>query len=235
MTFTAVGTELNPTVDSKDSNKYYSVIEVNSNDFMGLPINDMKQEPVIDSDLLNFQNMWSNNNQQLSFTSENIEPNTYNNIGSILTNLELIRNNSNLDFNNFDMLGEHHAMTSQQMQQNPYLHQDLDPNSGAINHQVINYDYNSQNHTITDISNTILRDQDGKTNFPYQTSNSYEQQQQQQPPQQQQQQPPPGVYVKTEENIIVLPPLNDYMHQTMQQQQSVDVNIVYYPVKYDVE
>lgn len=118
---------------------------------------------------------------QDEFTYEKQYPsnNTYNNIGNILTNLELMGSNSNFDASNFDIIPSYNDMpcNSQHKQIDPntlidnsvpyysncnyqstnsteyYVIQNIETNSQNI---IQNYDFNSQGHTITDISHTML-------------------------------------------------------------------------------
>lgn len=68
-----------------------------------------------------YQNMWATESPQMEYTSKAIDTNipkheqlnantgnSYNSIGNILTNLELLGNNSNLDTSNFELIGSNY-------------------------------------------------------------------------------------------------------------------------------
>lgn len=86
---------------------------------------------------------------------------TYNNIGNILTNLELLGNNSNFDASNFEII------TSNREQQSKVILNEVNPSTSHHNGlsyfqpvqqpNFIDLQTNSlQSHTITDISNTYV-------------------------------------------------------------------------------
>lgn len=151
-----------------------------------------------------YPNMWSNESTQMEYAQNNLdsvkpEPqhqqqqpstaaNTYNSIGNILTNLELLGNNSNFESSNFEIISSnydhtmHPQQAAQQQQQQPELKSNnshLSTANGEAKHnagihidslhdtgsssQSVSYfniqsqtTYNNRSHTITDISNTIL-------------------------------------------------------------------------------
>lgn len=89
---------------------------------------------------------------------------TYNNIGNILTNLELLGNNSNFDASNFELI------TSNREQQSKVILNDVNPSHPSTSHGMSYFNIqpiqqtnfidlqanNLQSHTITDISNTYV-------------------------------------------------------------------------------
>jgi len=114
--------------------------------------------------------IWNGNQQQIEYQQpydNTIQPNTYNNIGSILTNLELIDSHSiSADSNNYGFVqqksNENFNINDQNAtQQYNMVTQDYSDSITVHDHQIndvcLNYDYNSQSHTITDISNTFLK------------------------------------------------------------------------------
>ncbi|KAL5287404.1 hypothetical protein ACFFRR_008361 [Megaselia abdita] len=172
--------------------------------------------------------------QQQQQQQQHHSQNYNNNIGSILTNLELIGNNNPGMEYNFDLVAPPPPIGTQHQQHQQQQHQ---PNSHPQQTHALsylNYDYANPNHTLTDIS-------DQKNNFqPYAT-----------PPIPT---PPPSaasstgtavpydngtrggggggtVYQQTEDTKPILPPISDYMqhHHPQHQQPASDGSNVYYP------
>lgn len=99
-------------------------------------------------DLIHYQDLWNTNDQSHEEYNTEIdgtnESHTYNNIGSILTNLEMMENQINHNDTNIGLTQFQTAVEINQIKT-----QNVDQAS---------YDFNSHNHTIIDISNTFLRE-----------------------------------------------------------------------------
>lgn len=107
------------------------------------------------------QNAWHSDSPQVDISAaQSSQKVTYNNIGNILTNLELLGNNSNFDASNFEII------TSNRDQQSKVILNDVNPTISHHNGmpyfdiQQPNFidlqTNNLQSHTITDISNTYV-------------------------------------------------------------------------------
>lgn len=113
---------------TSNDNMDYSVVGVNSNDYMHVPNQgidpsmDKHQQQLMNIPgtnlFYNQDNMWDAANQ-----TGNQQGNTYNNIGNILTNLELIGNNSNFE-NSFDIVTSQGMENPQPQQTMPSAYQD---------------------------------------------------------------------------------------------------------------
>lgn len=110
-------------IDSKD-NKMFSLLEMGSPDFMHVDMPQFCKPELSDVDLLQYQNLWSTESTQMDYNSGQTsqQANTYNNIGNILTNLELLGNNSNFDASNFEIITSNYEQQHIGSQQQP-LHQ----------------------------------------------------------------------------------------------------------------
>lgn len=111
-----------------------------------------------------FQNAWHSDSTQMDISAaQSSQKVTYNNIGNILTNLELLGNNSNFDASNFELI------TSNREQQSKVILNEVNPSTS--HHNGMSYfniqpvqqpsfndlqTNNLQSHTITDISNTYV-------------------------------------------------------------------------------
>ncbi|GAB0094245.1 hypothetical protein DMENIID0001_095060 [Sergentomyia squamirostris] len=150
---------LNPPVNKETFIPAQNNFTLNPQDIIEIPPQTMDN-----SSFLPYQyNMWDNqfncqqpiNQQPLPVNSQA----TYNNIGSILTNLELMDNSATFD-PTYDFF---ETSTQQQQQQQPFYSngQSCPPDSNLLQWQskIDHYDFNSQNHTLTDISNTFLREE----------------------------------------------------------------------------
>lgn len=148
-------------IDSKD-NKMFSLLEMGSTDFMHVDMPQFCKPELSDVDLLQYQNLWSTDSTQMDYNSGQAsqQANTYNNIGNILTNLELLGNNSNFDASNFEIITsnyeQQHVGTQQQQihqQQQSQTHQ-MQPmqkstarqNLSHSRHQV-HQTHNNQHHS----------------------------------------------------------------------------------------
>lgn len=174
-------------VPAQNNMSSYSLVDVNSESLMSLQL---KSDPnqrndggqimdIPNADLIHYQDLWHPSHMHYSNNIEQNSPNnTYSNIGSILTNLEMMDNQTNsmpdpnmpmsscaggvssgniyhheTDMNRAQAhtQSQHVPHTSQNQHQSHQQHQQMDQSH-------LNYDFNSQNHTITDISNTFIKD-----------------------------------------------------------------------------
>lgn len=152
------------------NSRVFSLIEVNTNDLMNFENDSKNDNQVMDipnSDLILYDDVWNNtqNNQSLTHQfqqniDQNSQNNSYSNIGQILTNLELIGNHPSAE-QNYDLKSMPYDPNA--MKTLPAVYNDqINSNSNNINHFEHSsslYDYsNSQNHTLTDISHTFLKE-----------------------------------------------------------------------------
>lgn len=162
-------------VPSQNNMSGYSLVDVNSESLMSLQL---KSDPnhrsdsgqimdIPNADLIHYQDIWntSGHSSHIQYSNnidQNPANNTYSNIGSILTNLEMMDNQTNsMPDSSIALAGVgpnvyHHESEMSRNQQNH-------PQSQHSQHQQmeqshLNYDFNSQNHTITDISNTFIKE-----------------------------------------------------------------------------
>ncbi|KAG4076337.1 hypothetical protein HA402_005780 [Bradysia odoriphaga] len=135
-----------------DKTSKMPLIELNSNEYIQIP------------PMMQYQNPWHSDSTQMDISAaQSSQKITYNNIGNILTNLELLGNNSNFDASNFEII------TSNRDQQSKVILNDVNPSTSHHNGmsyfnipsvQQSNFidlqANNLQSHTITDISNTYV-------------------------------------------------------------------------------
>lgn len=155
-----------------DKNSKMPLIELNSNEYMQINVPPMMQYQVSLSICFvcffkyepSVQNAWHSDSTQMDISAaQSSQKVTYNNIGNILTNLELLGNNSNFDASNFEII------TSNREQQSNVILNEVNP--ATSHHNGMSYfniqpvqqpnfidlqTNNLQSHTITDISNTYV-------------------------------------------------------------------------------
>lgn len=143
-------------IDSKD-NKMFSLLEMGSTDFMHVDMPQFCKPELSDADLLQYQNLWSTDSTQMDYNSGQTsqQANTYNNIGNILTNLELLGNNSNFDASNFEIITsnyeQQHIGAQPLHQQQPHQMQQMQKASARqtlshSRHQVQQHAHHPQQH-----------------------------------------------------------------------------------------
>lgn len=126
-------------IDSKD-NKMFSLLEMGSPDFMHVDMPQFCKPELSDADLLQYQNLWSTDSTQMDYNSGQTsqQANTYNNIGNILTNLELLGNNSNFDASNFEIITSNYEQQQPLHPQQPQTHQ-MQPMQKATARQTLSH------------------------------------------------------------------------------------------------
>lgn len=153
------------------NSRVFSLIEVNTNDLMNFENNTKNDNQVMDipnSDLILYDDVWNNTQGTQSLThqfqqnmDQNSQNNSYSNIGQILTNLELIGNHPSAE-QNYDIKSMPYDPNSMKTMPAVVYSDEINSNLNNINHFEHSsslYDYsNSQNHTLTDISHTFLKE-----------------------------------------------------------------------------